>query len=645
MKSPNNNDPKSENNNFSYFSDQNPYNIWHNNDINQNNVLNNQNTDYYPPTNRPMSDCNYLNRNNNLVSDFNHPQFNYHNLNYYNNPNYRFNPNQFNLNHTNQHLLNSNQNRNNFINYPYNNNCIISGFIPIENGLVNPNVRDNVMYNNPHHKKNYNNNYIKNNYNNMKDKTPYNNHQNNQNFNNKKNNVKYKNINNKKSHYDENKKTDNKMNPNLISNDIKPQIIMTIKKSNIVDPNNMIDNKSKNNLEENEEKVNKLNFKIDKTRKIDIIDNKIENIFDIIELGKLYNHENFKDKNYSINIPGLNNMIIPLEELNNLIGMDNIKKQIIDQIIFFSQDLHEQSSFKFLKNSTKKQEQDDSGQSEGQSLAEFFKKFMSDNDSSNEQLNSESYENNDIFEENQDMLHTIIEGPPGVGKTALGKILAKIYLSLGITKNNKFRIVKRKDLIGEYLGHTAIKTQKVIDSCLGGVLFIDEAYSLGNGDSKKDSYSKECIDTLNQNLSENKGKFVCIVAGYENELENDFFSVNPGLKRRFSFKYTINKYNYLELSNILLHKINKINWKIDDSTKRWLIEEKFLENKMEKFPHFGGDIESWLLNIKIEHAKRVFGQSFENHKILNKDDLKNGYKKFLENRNTKESKIIMNMYN
>ena len=76
---------------------------------------------------------------------------------------------------------------------------------------------------------------------------------------------------------------------------------------------------------------------------------------------------------------------------------------------------------------------------------------------------------------------------------------------MGFLKNDKFKLVKRSDLIGEYLGQTAVKTQKVIDSIIGGVLFIDEAYSLGNSE-KRDSYSKECLDTINRNLTENEVK-------------------------------------------------------------------------------------------------------------------------------------------
>lgn len=412
----------------------------------------------------------------------------------------------------------------------------------------------------------------------------------------------------------------------------RPHIIMTIKKN---DPSVKPTDLNKN-IEDPE------TFKIDISKDIDEIDNKVDTIKDIVTLGKLYENTDFKDKNYSVNISGLNKMIKPLEELDNLIGLETVKKKILDQIIFFSQDIHEQIVFSknIQKNPSSSQ---NPSIVEGKSLADFFKKMIAENDECCES-NTENYDNIDNIDDNQDILHTIIEGPPGVGKTVLGKILAKIYLSLGVTKNNKFRIVKRKDLIGEYLGHTAIKTQKVIDSCLGGVLFIDEAYSLGNGDSKKDSFSKECIDTLNQNLSENKGKFVCIIAGYKHELENDFFSFNPGLRRRFSFKYTIENYNFEELTNILLHKISKIGWKIDKDSNNWLFESKFLEHKMDSFPHFGGDVETWLLNCKIEHAKRVFGKSYKIHKILTKDDLVNGYKAFLDSRTKKEEKVNMGMY-
>ena len=112
------------------------------------------------------------------------------------------------------------------------------------------------------------------------------------------------------------------------------------------------------------------------------------------------------------------------------------------------------------------------------------------------------------------MLHCVIEGPPGVGKTEVAKILGQIYRKMGILTSDKFKSVKRSHLIGGYLGQTAIKTQKVLDECNGGVLFIDEAYSLGNSEGK-DSYSKECIDTLTAHLSENKQNFICIIAGYK----------------------------------------------------------------------------------------------------------------------------------
>lgn len=107
---------------------------------------------------------------------------------------------------------------------------------------------------------------------------------------------------------------------------------------------------------------------------------------------------------------------------------------------------------------------------------------------------------------------------PGVGKTTLGKILAELYCSLGFLKTDNFRVVSRADLIAGYVGQTALKTLKVLKESVGGVLFIDEAYSLGGGaDESGTSYSKECIDTTNKFLSENTTDFILIVAGYRRD--------------------------------------------------------------------------------------------------------------------------------
>ena len=150
---------------------------------------------------------------------------------------------------------------------------------------------------------------------------------------------------------------------------------------------------------------------------------------------------------------------------------------------------------------------------------------------------------------NKDMLHTVIEGDPGVGKTEIAKILGELYCSLGILSKGTFKSVKRADLVGGYLGQTATKTLKILEENKGGVLFIDEAYSLGNEEGK-DIYSKECIDTITAFLSENRQDFVCIIAGYKKALRQCFFKYNAGLERRFPWSYTIDPYNDIELKLI-----------------------------------------------------------------------------------------------
>ncbi len=291
-------------------------------------------------------------------------------------------------------------------------------------------------------------------------------------------------------------------------------------------------------------------------KELEIIFKNINSITDIINLENNINKYSFiKNSKYK----KLIKLINPLKELNNLIGMDIIKEQILYHICYF------------------------------------------------------------IHNNEMEMMHTIITGPPGVGKTELGKILGKIYLSLNILKNNKFIEAKRSDLIAGYLGQTAIKTQKVIDSAMGGVLFIDEAYSLGNKDNS-DSFSKECIDTLNQNLTENKKNFLCIIAGYKDDITNCFLKYNKGLSRRFPFVYNIYKYNSNELVDIFKKKIeNNKNINLDDNIKL----NKIFKNNYHKFKNYGGDIEILLQKCCLYASKRILNNTINiDYKInINKNDL------------------------
>lgn len=210
--------------------------------------------------------------------------------------------------------------------------------------------------------------------------------------------------------------------------------------------------------------------------------------------------------------------------------------------------------------------------------------------------------------------------------TTMGKILGGIYKKLGILSKGNFYCVKRNDFIGKYLGHTADKTQKLLDKCKGSVMFLDEAYSLGSMKEDSDSFSKEAIDTLNQFLSENNKDFICIIAGYEDDLNNCFFSKNAGLSRRFPWKFRMDKYNSSELYEIFIYQIEHENWQHEWDSKE--IIGMFEANK-ELFVDNGGDCKILLDKCKIAHAKRIFGDENKKSFVLTKEDFVNGMSVFL----------------
>ncbi len=335
----------------------------------------------------------------------------------------------------------------------------------------------------------------------------------------------------------------------------------------------------------------------------------VTDINDLIELGKTY-HCKKNTVYFGINLRILCNLVSPLTALRNLVGMKNVKENIVNQIVFFLQGFNQKERC-------------------GNCVDCIYDLPCPKN-------------------LNNDMLHTVITGPPGVGKTELGKILGKVYKGMGVLSIGDLFIARRSDLVGKYLGHTAAKTQAFIDKCKGSVMFVDEAYSLGNPE-KRDSFAKECIDTINQNLTE-KRDFLCIIAGYKDSLDKCFFSYNEGLKRRFTFRYDVNEYSPDELMQIFLLKVHNEGWstefdsKISDNPEIALeknskkeILRAFFKKNMKYFPHFGGDVETYFLNCKIVHGRRMLFKDSSLRRILIIDDMKNGFEKYVNDRKYKET--------
>jgi SpoVK/Ycf46/Vps4 family AAA+-type ATPase len=308
------------------------------------------------------------------------------------------------------------------------------------------------------------------------------------------------------------------------------------------------------------------------------IEANIETISDILNLIQKYKLDD--TIKYNINMGALHNIKEPLEELNNMIGMVELKRNIIDQILYFVQDLHKN------KNTS------------------------------------------------GDFMHTVIYGPPGTGKTEIAKIMGKIYSKLGILDKGTFKKATRSDFIAGYLGQTALKTRDVIKECIGGVLFIDEAYALGNPE-KKDSFAKECIDTLCEALSDNKDNLMVIIAGYETELKECFFNYNQGLDSRFTWRFKTDNYTAENLYCIFIKKVGDIGWLLHEDSK---IDVGFFKKNFDYFKFFGRDIETILAKTKIAHSKRVFCKPEEEKKKITLNDLEKGFSMYLSNEDVKNRK-------
>ena len=317
--------------------------------------------------------------------------------------------------------------------------------------------------------------------------------------------------------------------------------------------------------------------------RFETIDASVTSLSDLINI--VDKNEYRTDTEYNIDLKSLHNIKAELIDLNNMIGMENMKQSVVDQLLYFVQNLH-------------------------------------------------------VGKDSGDFKHTAIYGPPGTGKTEIAKIIGKMYSKMGILKNTIFKKVTRSDLIGGYLGQTAIKTRKVIEECMGGVLFIDEAYSLANSE-KEDSYSKECLDTLCEALSDHKNDFMVIIAGYEDELNETFFRVNKGLQSRFIWRFTMDEYSSPELMKIFKKKVADQEWMFEDEEQ---IKERWFADRKDNFKSFGRDMELLFTYTKIAHGRRIYGKDKDCRKKISLDDVNKAYDVFLKNKNIKKPKVIYGLY-
>jgi ATPase, AAA family len=242
-----------------------------------------------------------------------------------------------------------------------------------------------------------------------------------------------------------------------------------------------------------------------------------------------------------------------LKELNGLVGLDNVKQQVKDLIDYQRvKKLRRERGFHSTKNT----------------------------------------------------LHMAFTGNPGTGKTTVARIVGHVYKKIGLLSKGHFVEVSRTDLIAGYQGQTALKVKKVIDSARGGVLFIDEAYSITENDHS-DSYGRECLTELTKALEDYREDLVVIVAGYTEPM-NKFFESNPGLKSRFNTFIEFKDYSANELIDILKSVCHQNDYSLSKELVE-LLQKFFNEEVSENDEHFanGRLARNIYDDLVMNHARRV----------------------------------------
>ena len=301
-----------------------------------------------------------------------------------------------------------------------------------------------------------------------------------------------------------------------------------------------------------------------------------DNVYDILKQHK----EKYKKK--YIEYISLNKSFIPFDNreiANYLATYSNLQGKVA-----FPDDIYKKETIDEALN-------DIVGLEKIKNKIKDFEKFM---------LFRVKAEANNIKLDNYNM-HMIFTGNPGTGKTTIARIMAKMLYDMGVIKENKLVEVERKDLVSGYVGQTAIKTSEIIEKAMGGVLFIDEAYSLSRDHDSQHGFGDEAIETLIKAMEDRKGEFVVIFAGYKKEMA-DFIEANPGISSRIGYVFDFPDYERDELKQILDKKIEKSGLKINEDTNEDILK---VMNYFARVKNIGNGrfVDKFIQEILLKHSR------------------------------------------